>query len=489
MFKRVVLLLLLAVLTLSGVVVVNTIRQPSRQLTIPPAAAIAVDEAGVAGRLAGAIQLRTISSLEDSTQNADAFLQLHSLLQTSFPRVHATLSREVIGFSLLYKWAGTDSTRPPILLMAHQDVVPVAPGTEADWLAEPFSGTIKDAFVWGRGAWDDKANLIAQLEAVEMLIASGFTPRSTVYLAFGADEEVGGDRGAVRIAALLKSRGVRFEFIIDEGLLITEGIMPGLSAPAALVGIAEKGYMSLKLKAQATPGHSSMPQPQGNNAIAILATVLSRLENEQMPARIQGVSRDMFAAVAPEIGGFNRIALSNLWLFGPLVQAQLEKASGTNATIRTTTAITIMQAGNKDNVIPGVAEAVVNFRLLPGDTKASVIEHVKSKIGNAPVEVSALPMSAEASPVSSITSPSFQLISRTVRALFPGTVVSPGLMVGATDARHFAEIADNVYRFSPVRARQEDLARFHGTNERISVANLADLVRFYHEVLRGAGAQ
>jgi carboxypeptidase PM20D1 len=405
--------------------------------------------------------------------------------------VHATLKQEVVGdFGLLYTWTGSDPKAPPMLLMAHQDVVPIAPGTEPDWEQPPFSGAVKGGFVWGRGAWDDKGNLISQLEAVESLLAAGFTPKRTVYLAYGADEEVGGQRGAARIAALLKSRGVKLDFVIDEGLLITEGVMPGLDKPVALVGVAEKGFMSLGIAANAAPGHSSMPPPPGGSAIARISEALLRLDRRPMPAAMRGVAREMFETVAPEMHGFGRVALSNLWLFGPVVQKQLEKMPSTNAMLRTTTALTVVRAGNKDNVLPGRAEATVNFRLLPGDTIASVTAHVedaaKAAAPKGKFELTRLPGSSEASPVSPTQSASYQLINKTVRELFPGTVVAPGLMIGATDSRHMIEIADHVYRFSPVRAKPEDLPRFHGTNERITEANLVELIRFYHRLVQQA---
>ncbi len=489
MLKRGVQVLLLVVVVLVVILGVNTLRHGSRQVAAAPIQAVTIDEKGAADRLSSIIQFRTVSSYDDSLQNVDEFLKLHSFLETSYPAAHSALTRELVGLSVLYKWMGTDTSLAPIMLIAHQDVVPISPGTENAWKADPFAGEQKDGFVWGRGAWDDKGNLIAQMEAVELLASSGFKPKRTIYLSYGADEEVSGERGAARIAALLKSRGVKLEFIIDEGLLITEGILPGLKGSAALIGVAEKGYLSVKLKTKATPGHSSMPQPKGDNAIAKLSAVLVRLENEQMPANIEGVAREMFETAAPEMRGFNRVALSNLWLLGPMVQAELEKGSGTNAMLRTTTAETMVQAGNKDNVIPGEAEAVVNFRLLPGDTKEAVLRHVKSKFGRDSVEITALPFSSEASPVSSTSSAPYQLINRTVRSLFPGTIVTPGLMVGATDSRHFLELTNNIFRFSPVRATQADLARFHGVNERISSANLGDLIRFYHEVLRSAASQ
>jgi len=488
MIKRLALFLAALLALLVAAVAINTLRQGSRQLDVPAASPLAVDEKAVAQKLSGAIRYQTIASLENPEAGASEFLQFHTYLQQRFPHVHANLQRELVGkYSLLYTWPGSDPQAKPVMFLAHQDVVPIAPGTEDKWQARPFGGEIKDGYVWGRGAWDDKANLIAQLEAVEMLLAAGFKPRQTVYLGFGHDEEVAGLRGALEMAKLLEQRKVKLDFVIDEGLLITEGILPGLSAPAALIGIAEKGYLSVVLKVPATPGHASMPPPKGTSAIGMMSAALRRLDDEQLPAGLRGVAREMFETIAPEMGGMQRVVLSNLWLFGPLVQAQLEKGASTNAMLRTTTALTIVNAGNKDNVIPGQAEAVVNFRLLPGDTRESVMQHVKGKVGER-FELLALPGSAEPSPVSPTQSSSYQQINRTVRSLFPGTVVAPGLMVGGTDSRHFANVSDHIYRFSPVRAKPEDLSRFHGTNERIAVANLGEMVRFYHQLLRNLNA-
>jgi carboxypeptidase PM20D1 len=494
MLKRLLLVLLAIVALLVAAVAVNTLRHGSRQLEVPPAPPLAVDGAAAASRLAEAIRARTVSSHDDAALNTDQFEQLHAMLQVRYPKAHAVMQREVVGgLSLLYTWKGSDPALPPMLLMAHQDVVPIAPGTEGDWKEQPFAGTVKDGFVWGRGAWDDKGNLIGQMEAIELLAASGFQPKRTIHLAFGADEEVSGERGAKQIAALLKSRNVRLDFVIDEGLLITDGIMPGLSKPAALIGIAEKGYLSVVLKVPATPGHSSMPPPKGESAIAMLSAALTRLEDKQLPGGIRGVAREMFETIAPEMSGFGRVALSNLWLFGPVVQKQLEAKASTNAMLRTTTALTMTSAGNKDNVLPGRAEATVNFRLLPGDSASAVMGHVhdvaEATMPGARFELSALPNASEASRVSPTQSTSYQLINKTVREVFPGTLVAPGLMIGATDSRHFEAISDHIYRFSPVRAKPEDLPRFHGTNERISVDNFAELIRFYHRLVsQAAGA-
>lgn len=489
MLKRLSLVLVALLLLLAGAVAVNTLRQGSRQLDVAPAPPVAIDPQAVAQALAGAVRLQTIADRDNAEASAGQFRALHEYLKQRFPRVHDRLKLETVSnYSLLYTWPGTDPQARPIALLAHQDVVPIAPGTEGDWKAAPFSGEIKDGFVWGRGAWDDKGNLVAQLSAVERLLAEGFQPRQTVYLAYGHDEEVGGARGAAAIARLLQQRGVKLDFVIDEGLVVTEGILPGVDKPAALIGVAEKGYLSVVLTARAKPGHSSFPPAPGTSAIGMLSAALERLDRRQFPAAIGGVGREMFETLAPEMGGFNRVALSNLWLFGPVVRARLEKNPSTNAMLRTTTALTIVNAGNKDNVIPGLAQATVNFRMLPGDTVESVLRHVQDTAGPG-IEVRALPGAAEASPVTSTQSASYQLVNRTLRSLFPDTVVAPGLVIGGTDSHLYMPIADHIYRFSPVRAKPEDLPRFHGTNERIATANLVELVRFYHQLIRNASLE
>jgi len=488
MLKRISLLLLALLVLLAAIVGINTLRHGSRQLQVPPAPPLAVDTLGVADKLAGAIRFQTLSSLADPNLNAEEFRKLHAFLEQRFPRVHATLKREMVGgLSLLYTWPGSDPRALPIALMAHHDVVTIAPGTEGQWQVPPFAGQVKDGYVWGRGSWDDKGNLVAQLEAIEMLLASGFQPRQTVYLVSGADEEVGGLRGAEQVAQLLQQRGVRLDFVIDEGMVLTEGVLPGVQAPVAIVGVAEKGYLSVVLKVSGTPGHSSMPPPKGSSAVAMMSAALRRLDDEQLPAALRGVAREMFETLAPEMSGFQRVALSNLWLFGPVVQAQLEKAASTNAMLRTTTALTIVSAGNKENVLPGEAQATVNFRILPGETQKSVLDHVRRTAGER-FELVTVPGGYDPSPVTSTQSASYQQISRTLRAQFPGVVVTPGLYIAGSDSKHFIPIADHIYRFSPVRARPEDLPRLHGSNERISTANLAELVRFYHQLLRNLNA-
>lgn len=470
---------------LAIVVGAKTLLMPSRQLNVAAATPVRVDAAAAAARLAAAVRFKTIASTSDVDANGAEFNGLHALLQTSFPKAHAALQRERIGqYGLVYTWPGSDPKAPAIGLMAHQDVVPIAPGTEGDWQQAPFSGALRDGFVWGRGAWDDKGNLMSMMEAVELLASSGFRPRQTIYLIFGHDEEIGGLRGAAEIAKLFKQRGVHLQFVLDEGLLITDGVLAGLNQPAALVGVAEKGYMSLLLTASATPGHSSMPPPQAEaSAIGMMSAALARLEDHQMPLAVRGLSQEMFETLAPEMSGPNRVFLSNMWLFKPIIEQQLKKGASTNASLRTTTALTVFNAGNADNVLPGRASATVNFRLLPGDSGDAVVAHVADALKNPSIKIERAAGMSEASKVAATDAPGFQLINETLRQLHPDVIVAPGLMIGATDSRHFDGVADNVYKFSPVRAKPEDLKRFHGTNERISIDNYVELIQFYHQLI------
>jgi carboxypeptidase PM20D1 len=484
MIKRLFLGLLALLLLLAAALAINTWRQGSRQLAVQPLAVLAVDKDGAAQSLAAAVRARTMSGLLDPGGQARAFEQLHQHLAARYPLLHQRAQREVVGGqTLVYTLRGSDANAKPIAWLAHQDVVPIAPGTETLWKQPPFDGVISDGFVWGRGAWDNKGNLIAQLEAVEMLLKAGFAPKRTVYLVFGHDEELGGREGAVKVAALFKQRAIQLEYLLDEGLVVTEGIVPGVAAPVALIGVAEKGYTSLQLVAQAPPGHSSQPPAPGQSAIGMLSTALSRLDATPMKGGIAGVSQATFDTLAPEMTLVNRVVLGNLWLFRPVAERMLGKAASTNAMMRTTTALTIVNAGNKENVLPGRAEAIVNFRILPGDSLETVLAHVKRVVNDDRIEVKPLPNPMPPSRVSASDSAAYRHIASASREVFAGALVAPGLMLGGTDGRHFDEVSDAVYRYSPVRARAEDLSRFHGTDERISVDNLAEMIRFYHRLL------
>src|SRR6202795_2414540 len=483
--RNLLLLLIAAIVIVASVLAFNVVTHSSRQLQVAAVPRAAVDAQAAATRLAEAIRFKTISSYEKPDQHAEALRRMQAHIEKSFPAFHAAAKREIVAdYSLLYTWEGSDPKARPIALLAHQDVVPVAPGTDKDWQQPPYDGVIADGFIWGRGSWDDKGNLYSMLEAAEALATAGFRPKRTIYFAFGHDEETAGTAGAKNIAALLASRGVKLDFVIDEGLLIIEGMIKGLEKPAALIGVDEKGYATLVLTAHATPGHSSMPPRQ--TAIGMMSAALARLEDHRLPPQIRGTVAEMFDTLAPEMSGFNRVVLSNLWLFKPLLLREFENSGPSEATLRTTTALTIFNAGDKDNVLPGNAAASVNFRLIPGDTQASVIDHVRDTVANDRISIEPFAGNTDPPPVTASTSPSYLMLNKTIREIYPDVIVAPGLMIAATDSRHYVGITDNIFRFSPVRANGEDLKHFHGTNERLSIEGYADMIRFYRRLIENA---
>ena len=484
--KKILLAVMVVVVLLGTVSVVRTLRYHSLQVAVTPATGLTVDSKAAAERLADALKFRTIS-YQDSTQfDAAEFRAFQAFLEQAFPKTHATVSRESVGrFGLLYKWSGSDPALAPIVLMAHQDVVPVEPGTESRWTYPPFEGRVADGFVWGRGAMDDKGNLMAELEAIETLLSQNAVPRRTVYLASGYDEEVGGPHGAAAIARLLGERGVHPEFVLDEGGALADGMVPGIKGPVALVGIAEKGYLTLDLTVQAEGGHSSMPPRQ--TAIGILSAALDELEEHPVPGGIRGPTAEMFTYLGPELPFRMRLLFANRWLFDPLLARSFGASGPGNAMLRTTTAPTIFQAGVKDNVLPSSAHAMVNFRLLQGDSIAGIVDYVRRTVNDPRVKVEiARTFRTEPSPVSPVESDAFRLVARTIREVVPAAIVVPWLVVGGTDSRYFTPLTQNVYRFSGVPVGGDDLERVHGTNERVSVEGYGQNVRFYLELIRNA---
>lgn len=476
-------------LVLAAVLVVRAATLRSRQVAVSPVTDLAVDANAAAEHLAAALRFRTVAQADGLPAEPAEMAGLDRYLEATFPRVRAALSREVVnGYSLLYTWRGADPALAPVLLLSHLDVVPVESAGGRAWSVPPFSGAVAGGWIWGRGAIDDKMGVVGALEAAELLLARGWQPRRTVLLAFGQDEEVGGHRGATAIADLLRRRGVKPELVLDEGGLVGEHLVSGVAAPVALIGTAEKGYLSLALTTRGQGGHSSLP-PR-HTAIGVLATAIARLESHPMPARISGATAESLAFLAPEMPFAARTFLANRWLFEPLAVSALEAAPGTNATIRTTAAVTMIQGGVKDNVLPAEARAVVNFRILPGDTLAEVEAHVRRVIADRSVQIDRFGATAgEASAESGTATPAFQLLARTIREVLPGVVVAPNLLTGATDSRRYAAaLGVRPYRFVPMRLGPADLARLHGTDERIGVANFTEIVRFYAQLLRNAAS-
>ncbi len=483
MGKRLIAGGLAAVVIVLAIIVLRTLSLAPQQQSLEAIPERDVDVDAAAANLARGLTFETIAFGGDRPVPAEEFFALHEHLVASYPRVHATLTREVVSsYSLLYHWPGRDAAKKPGLLMAHQDVVPVDAG---EWQHPPFGGEIVDGVLWGRGAIDDKGSLYAILEAVELLLAEGFVPERGLYLFFGHDEELGGPDGAIPGADLLAARGVELAWVLDEGGFIVSGMLPGSDATIALVGIAEKGSVTYQLTVDMQGGHSSMP-PR-HTAIGILAEAITRLEQNPVPGGIDAVNEEFLEALAPQLPFTVRAALANLWLFRPLVEAALSGSPPMDAMQRTTTAVTVVDGGVKANVLPSHAEAIVNFRIKPGDTAVTIREHIVRTINDERVAVSKSDWHREASPVSPTDGAAFALVRNTIGEVFPGIPVVPYTVIGGTDSRSFYPLTPNVFRFAPFRYGPDASSIIHGTNERMEVAQLADAVRFYVRLIESSG--
>ncbi|WP_231691257.1 M20/M25/M40 family metallo-hydrolase [Aureliella helgolandensis] len=492
--KRILGLLIVALLLLIGIGSWNLSQFQSRQLQLSPVAVLALDESTVEEHLSAAIQIPTVS-LSMAKLTADSSLhQLRSYLETTFPHLHQLpfIRRTGIDFgdelnpSVLLEWPGRQPQLEPILLMSHMDVVPAERSSLDQWTHPPFSGKSDGEFIWGRGTIDCKHGVMGILEAVSQLVDEGFQPDRTVFIALGHDEELGGASGNKKIAEWMRSQGHKLHLILDEGgCIFTE--FPGLQGrPAALVGIAEKGYLNVELKvdlASEQVGHSSMPPAE--TAISILSSAVHKAQTHPLPARTEVAMRETLQYIGPEMpSALSRFAMANMWLFQPLIERTLSAKPSGNAMLRSTIASTMITGGTLPNVLPNQAVATLNIRLMPGDSNEAILQHLTTTIGDDRVAIDMVPPGSEASAISSTQSAPFQQLHRTIREISNDVVVAPFVLVGATDTVHYADLCNHIYRFIPTRLSEADTRRFHGVNERIAKANYFEIIRFYHQFIK-----
>ena len=473
-----------ALALLLAVMLLNTLRLPGpREFVSAPVAALPVPVDAASERLAEAVRFRTVSEQLHEPDVEAAFGAFNAWLASAYPRVFATLESErVNGHSLLLRWPG-ERPGTAALLLAHTDVVPVEAGTAEQWTRPPFAGAIDGGHIWGRGTLDDKSGVLGWLEAAEALIAAGIRPERDIWFAFGHDEEIGGRQGAAAIAALLRERGVVADVAIDEGGAITRGVVPGVARPVASIMIGEKGYASFRLSAESPGGHSSSPPIP--TAAGRIARAVARLEAEQMPRRMSAPLEAMFAHLAPELPTVARLALANRWALEGVLLGSLGRTRVGNAMTRTATAPTLFSPGTKDNVLQARAWAVVNFRILHGDSVDSVREHIRRVVDDPAVRVEvASEFVSEPSPVSDPFAPAFIDIAASVREVFPDAVITTGAVIGATDLRHYRGLYRQRYNFLPVLLDADDVARFHGRDERIAVGTWARLIEIKARLLQ-----
>ncbi|XP_007077201.1 N-fatty-acyl-amino acid synthase/hydrolase PM20D1 [Panthera tigris] len=436
--------------------------------------------------LKGAIHIPTVS-FGPKEINTTALAEFGEYIRSVFPTVFKTsvVQHEVIGeYSHLFTVQGSDPSLQPYMLLAHSDVVP-AP--DEGWEVPPFSGLERDGFIHGRGTLDNKNSVMAILQALELLLLRNYIPRRSFFIALGHDEEISGHDGAQKISALLQARGVQLAFIVDEGNFILDGFIPNLKKPFAIIAVTEKGAINLMLQVNMTPGHSSAPPKE--TSIGILAAAVSRLEQTPMPNMFgSGLLKMTLQELAHEFPFPTNIILSNLWLFGPLVSRLIERNYITNALVRTTTALTMFNAGVKVNVIPPVAQAIINFRVDPAQTVQEVLELVKNIVADNRVQFHVL-SAIDPLPVSPSDHQAlgYQLLRQTIRSVFPEVnIVAPGVCIGNTDSRHYTNLTTSIYRFNPLYLNPQSFQSIHGINEKISVRAYETQVKFIFEFIQNA---
>lgn len=438
---------------------------------------------GLEERLAALVRLPTVSRFEAAQEDAAPFLDFPRELERQFPVLHARLRRDAVGDrGLLYEWPGSDPSLSPAILAAHYDVVP--PG-EIPWTRPPFSGDLAEGFVWGRGSQDTKVTLTGILAAAERLLEEGFRPTRTLYFAFGGDEEVGGARGAAILARTLRERGVRASFLSDEGGIVADGMLSFADRPLALVGIAEKGYVDVELEARGAGGHASMP-PR-STAAGTLARAVARLESRPFPARLTYTVKSFLSDLSPYVPFGFRLLFRSPGVSALALIKAFSAAPTTNALIRTTQAATMLSGSDKENVLPDRARAVINVRILPGETVAGVLARISSIVARDGVTVRQAHegLAVEPLPESPTDHEGYRAMRSALEASYPEAAVVPFLFSAGTDSKHYADIVQAIYRIAPIRQTSRDLAGVHGPDERISFENIRRCALFYYKLMKG----
>ncbi|MCZ2837107.1 M20/M25/M40 family metallo-hydrolase [Modestobacter sp. VKM Ac-2985] len=452
--------------------------RPPAHPEVPPADVAAVDACRAADHLAQLIRIPTVSRRDPEQADQSVFTTFRERLAELYPHTHRELELELLGTgALLFRWrSGSDA--PPLVLMAHYDVVP-ADGQA--WTHDPFAGEVIDGVVHGRGAIDDKGALVAVLEAVESLLHEGFRPARDVYLSFGNDEEVAGT-GARTAAETLAARGITPWAVVDEGGAVVTGVFPGVPGPIAVVGIAEKGVVDLELTTEDAGGHASSPVRGG--APARLARAVVRLDEDAFPARVSDVVLALVDTVGRHASAGYRALYAHAALLRPALAPLLSRAGReASALVRTTVAITQLEGSRAPNVLATRARAVANVRVVLGETAESAIDRIRRVVDDPSVRLLAT-RADDPSPVSRTDNEAWATLTAAIRAAHPGATVTPYLMVQASDARHFATISDSVYRFMPFDLSSAQLASLHAADEHLTVAALARGVAFYRELLQ-----
>ncbi len=446
----------------------------------PPvtAEAVAVNQEKIVADMADMVRCKTVSYRDHSLEDPAEFAKFVALLKERFPLVHGACQVERIGRNgLLYLLPG-QAHHAPTVCMAHYDVVPAE---AAAWEHNPFGGEIIDGHLWGRGTLDTKSTLCGVLEALEALLATGYTPKQDLYLSFSGEEEIDGETCA-EIVTFLQEKGVKPALVLDEGGAVVENIFPGVLAPCAVIGIAEKGGVNLNFTLQSKGGHASTPPT--HTVLGQLSRAVTRIERKPFKMQLTPPAAKMFDTLGRHSGFALKILFANLWCFKPLLDLVGRLSGGElNAMLRTTVAVTRMQGSDAYNVLPATASFATNIRLLGKDNIDSAQAYLKKVIKNDNIRISVV-NGMNPSICSDTQCEAWDQLVSAIRQTWPDALVSPYLMMACSDSRHYCRITDRVYRFSAMYMSKEMRRMVHGNDERIPLHLLMESVAFYIRLIK-----
>ncbi|MGI6161121.1 MAG: M20/M25/M40 family metallo-hydrolase [Christensenellales bacterium] len=468
----------LARLILGAAIIVMIIRtMAAAKKAAKPDAADVKERPEAAQRLSEAIKIKSISNEDESKVDWQAFEDFRHFLKKRYPNIHSRMTLDIVGgYSLFYSLEGSDPSLKPVLLMGHMDVVPE--GDEENWQHPPFSGRIADGYIWGRGAIDMKGIVVAIFEALEEKLSNGDAPQRGICVALGHNEETAHESGAIETAKMLKDRGYEFEFIMDEGGAFMDGAQFGADGVFGLIGLCEKGYSDIRIIARSNGGHAS--RPPKNTAAGEVARAVCNLEKRPMEARLTPVVRSMIESMGPAMRFPFNVMAANLWLFAPVFKHKLSKSRLGNAFIRTTSAVTMLSGSSQANVLPDVADAVINARLLPGDSTEDVIRHIAKRAAG--LEIEPITLNA-ASPSADVGHYGYKQAAKALEYA-TGCRVAPYIMTGGTDSRFYQSLSDCVIRCTPFVSYKDDGHTMHAANERLEISSFYMGIEFYSRLIK-----
>lgn len=484
MLKKILPFVIFIILVFTAVIIYNTISLKTKQILVEE-----VEERGIRAlaiqHLAEAVRIKTIAATKHAEFDSASFNQFLLLLESCYPNVEESLEKSIFNrYSHLYKWQGRNEQLKPILLLAHIDVFPALHDRIDQWTAPPFAGEIISGSLWGRGTLSGKVNAIGILEAIEMLLMEGFTPERTIYLTIGHDKTIGGIQGAKAIAENMQTTGIEPALVIDEGFSISRGLIPGILTDVAQIGIAETGFVSLELTIDHEKGSSTDLQ-QLLETVAI-ERVIDRLKENPIPPEITKPVKQFIDFAGPEMRFRTKMLYANDYLFRSAILNLLRQSEAMYGKVQTGMIPSLLDMGIIENANSANDFSTVNYRILPGSSVDDIKEKVANTIHDERISVSVKPIYANPILISAIDSREYRYINQSIREIFPYVICLPDLCTSATDSRHFSEICNKIYRFSPVRLNPENNQSIYGVNEHIPIEEFNEVVRFYIRLIENS---